>query len=73
MNIENEERIYHIICDISKICRNYFYVRKYLPRDFWSEEKDISSLINTAKILEEEFNKSIKSKEEDVDEQIRNV
>lgn len=68
MNIENEERIYHIICDISKICRNYFYGRKYLPRDFWSEEKDISSLINTAKILEEEFNKSIKSKEEDVDE-----
>lgn len=68
MNIENEERIYHIICDISKICRKYFYGRKNLPRDFWSEEKDISSLINTAKILEEEFNKSIKSKEEDVDE-----
>lgn len=28
-----EVKLYHIICDMSKICKKYFYERKYLPND----------------------------------------
>lgn len=56
MREEDEIKLYHIICDISKICRNYFYGRKYLPRDFWSEEDEIKSLISTSKVLKDTYN-----------------
>ena len=32
---EDEVKLYYIVCDISKICKEYFYARKYLPDDYW--------------------------------------
>lgn len=63
MNSNDEIEIYHIICDISKICREYFYGRKYLPRDFWNEESNIQELIDTLKILKNTFKEAKKRKE----------
>lgn len=63
MNSNDEVEIYHIICDISKICREYFYGRKYLPRDLWNEESNIQELIDTLKILKNTFKEAKKRKE----------
>ena len=41
---EQEIKLYHIICDISKICKNYFYERKYLPNDAWSIDDVINDI-----------------------------
>ena len=32
---EDEIQLYHLICDISRVCKEYFYDRKYLPNDAW--------------------------------------
>lgn len=42
---QDEIKLYHIICDLSKICKNYFYERKYLPSDAWSID-GVVELIN---------------------------
>ena len=41
---EDEIELYHIVCDIAKTCRNYFFNRKYLPRDCWSIDDVIKLL-----------------------------
>lgn len=54
---DEEVRLYHLMCDISKMCRKYFYVRKNLPRDAWSTEKVVNYIYQTSKTLNENLNK----------------
>lgn len=49
---KDDTEIYHIICDISKVCRDYFYGRKYLPSDFWKPKGEINKIIDKSKQLE---------------------
>ena len=51
MNEENESKLYYIICDISRICKNYFYERKYLPNDAWSIDDVVKRINNKTKEL----------------------
>lgn len=44
MSEEKEVKLYHIVCDISKICKKYFFERKYLPKDAWSIDKVVKSI-----------------------------
>ena len=62
MNYKEETEIYHIICKISKICRDYFYGRKYLPSDFWRPEGEINELIDKCSELKKVYKSSKKEK-----------
>lgn len=53
---EDEIKLYHLICDISKICKEYFYARKYLPDDDWSIEKVVKPIYQTSKELNKRYN-----------------
>lgn len=53
---EDEIKLYHLICDISKICKEYFYARKYLPDDAWSIEKVVKPIYQTSKELNKRYN-----------------
>ena len=55
MSESDELKMYHIICDISSFCRDYFYGRKHLPRDFYNLEDGIRSIILSADELKKEF------------------
>ncbi len=52
---EQEIKLYHIICDISKICKNYFYERKYLPNDAWSIDDVINDISISTKQLKSKY------------------
>lgn len=52
---EDEVKLYYIICDISKICKNYFYERKYLPSDAWSIESVINEISSSTKLLKNKY------------------
>ena len=41
---EDEVRLYYIVCDISKICKEYFYARKYLPNDYWNVDDVVTQV-----------------------------
>ena len=49
---DEEVKVYHLMCDISKICRKYFYSRNHLPSDFWRPKGEISKIIDKSKQLE---------------------
>lgn len=53
---EDEVKLYHIVCDISKICKNYFYERKYLPKDCWSIDDVVKELMLSSKELKSKYN-----------------
>lgn len=55
MSDEDEVKIYHILCDISKICRNYFYERKYLPDHYWSADDIVNEILAATKELKNEY------------------
>lgn len=55
MSEEQEIKLYHIICDISKICKNYFYERKYLPDDAWSIDDVINDITISTKQLKSKY------------------
>ncbi len=48
---EDEVRLYHIVCDISKICKDYFYERKYLPDDCWKVDDVVKQICASSKEL----------------------
>lgn len=48
---EDEVRLYHIVCDISKICKEYFYERKYLPDDCWKVDDVVKQICASTKEL----------------------
>lgn len=52
---EEEVQLYYIICDISKICKNYFYERKYLPKDAWSIDEVIKKISASNKKLKNKY------------------
>ena len=52
---EQEIKLYHIICDISKICKNYFYERKYLPDDAWSIDDVVNDISISSKQLKSKY------------------
>ena len=53
---DEETRIYHLMCDISKICKKYFYSRNHLPSDFWSVDEMINSMLLKCKDLNTLYN-----------------
>lgn len=55
MSDEDEIKIYHILCDISKICKNYFYGRKYLPDHYWSADDVVQNILASSKELKSEY------------------
>ena len=64
---EDEVRLYYIVCDISKICKEYFYARKYLPKDYWKVDDVVKSIYSSSKDLKTTYNnlkKNKKSEEE---------
>ena len=57
-NFSNDEevKIYHLMCDISKICRKYFYSRNHLPSDFWSVDEIVNKMLLKCKDLNTLYN-----------------
>lgn len=55
MREEDEIKLYHKVCDISKICKKYLYERKYLPSDAWSIDRVIDSIYSTSKELKKKY------------------
>lgn len=53
---EDEVKLYHIVCDISKICKNYFYERKYLPSDCWCVDNVVKEILLSSKKLKNKYN-----------------
>ena len=51
INEEDEIKLYHIVCDISKICKEYFYARKYLPKYYWKIDNVVKSIYSSSKDL----------------------
>lgn len=52
---EDEVKLYHIVCDIAKICKNYFYERKYLPSDCWSIDDLVTKIVLSTKRLKNKY------------------
>lgn len=52
---EDEIQLYYIICDIAKICKNYFYERKYLPSDVWSVDDVVKEISLSTKNLKNKY------------------
>lgn len=66
MSDEDEVKIYHVLCDISKICKNYFYERKYLPSDCWSADDVVNSILLASKTLKNKY-KEINENRKNID------
>lgn len=62
---EDEIRLYHLACDISRTLRDYFYFRKNLPNDGWSLEGIVNEIYSDAKLMHKEFKEYKKSSKED--------
>lgn len=56
MREEDEIKLYYIVCKISKICKNYFYSRKYLPTHCWEIEDVVKSINTSSKELKATYN-----------------
>lgn len=56
MQEKYEIQLYYLVCDISKICKDYFYERKYLPQDAWSMETVVKSIYQKSKTLNSKYN-----------------
>lgn len=66
---EDEVKLYHIVCDISKICKNYFYERKYLPSDCWCVDDVVNEIALSSKRLKNKY-KEIREQTTDTKEEI---
>lgn len=53
---EDEIKLYHIVCNIAKICKNYFFERKYLPSDCWSIDDVVKSISASSTELKKQYN-----------------
>ena len=56
MQEQDEIQLYYLVCDISKICKDYFYERKYLPQDALSMEAIVKSIYQKSKTLNSKYN-----------------
>ena len=52
---EDEVQLYYIICDIARICKKYFYERKYLPSDTWCIDDVIKRISISVKELKSKY------------------
>ena len=52
---EDEVQLYYIICDIARICKKYFYERKYLPSDAWCIDDVIKEISLSTKELKSKY------------------
>lgn len=52
---EDEVQLYYIICDIARICKKYFYERKYLPSDAWCIDDVIKGISLSTKELKSKY------------------
>ena len=52
---EDEVQLYYIICRIAKICKKYFYERKYLPSSTWSVDDVIKEISLSTKKLKDKY------------------
>lgn len=52
---EDEVQLYYIICDIARICKKYFYERKYLPSDAWCIDDVIKRILSATKELKSKY------------------
>jgi len=52
---EDEVQLYHIICNIARTCKKYFYERKYLPSDTWSIDKVVNEILSSSKKLKSKY------------------
>jgi len=52
---EDEVQLYYIICDIARICKKYFYERKYLPSDAWCIDDVIKGILLSTKELKSKY------------------
>lgn len=59
---EDEKKLYYIICDISKICRKYFFARKNLPSECMPIDDAVKKIADSTKKLKNEY-KEIKNKD----------
>ena len=66
---EDEIKLYHIVCDISEICKNYFYERKYLPNDCWCVDDVVNEITLSTKRLKSKY-KKIREQVTDIKEKI---
>ena len=57
------------MCDISKICKNYFYERKYLPSDCWCVDDVIKEISLSTKMLKNKY-KELRKQNVDANEEI---
>ena len=62
---EDEKQLYYLVCDISKICKEYFYERKYLPSDAWSIDRVIDSIYSTSKELKKKYDELKKNNKQE--------
>ena len=53
---DEEQKLYYLVCDISRVCKKYFYERKYLPKDAWSIDSVVKSIYQTSKTLNTNYN-----------------
>jgi len=53
---EEEVRVYYLMCEISKICKKYFYSRNHFPSDFWSFDEMINKMLLKYKDLNTLYN-----------------
>ena len=52
---EEEVQLYYLICDISRICKKYFFERKHLPKDAWSIDEVIKKLSTSNQKLKNKY------------------
>lgn len=55
MREEDEIKLYYNICKIAKVCKKYFYERKYLPSAAWSIDRVVKSICSEAKDLNNKY------------------
>ena len=61
MRDENEVKLYYKICEMARICKKYFYERKYLPSSTWSIDKVVKSICSASKDLKNKYDEISKN------------
>ena len=57
MSDEDELEIYHAFCDISNMCREYFWLRLHMPKDGWSIDGEVGGMLSNLYYLKDTFEK----------------
>lgn len=52
---EDENQLYYKICSIARVCKKYFFERKYLPSDSWSIDDVVNNILVASSALEKKY------------------